>query len=76
MLLLCSRSGNFVILNVLKTGINAVSFLPVLRCVLGIFNSPVASPAHGLGPSLRLQLISENASLLCIFMPTPTVPLY
>jgi len=29
MLLLCSRRGKVVILNVLKTGINAVSFLPV-----------------------------------------------
>jgi len=37
-----------VILNVFKTGINAVSFLPVfLSCVLGVFNSPVATPAYG-----------------------------
>jgi len=29
MLLLCSRYGKVVILNVFKTGINAVSFLPL-----------------------------------------------
>jgi len=58
-----------VILNVFKIGINVVSFLPVfLSCVLGVFNSPVATPTHGLlglNPSLRLQVIWENASLLC-----------
>ena len=35
-----------MILSVFKTGINAVSFLSV--CVLGVFDSPVATPAYGL----------------------------
>jgi len=69
-----------VILNVFKTGINAVSSLPVfLSCALGVFNNPPATPSHGLlglSPSLRLRFISENASLLCIFMPPPTIPLH
>jgi len=37
-----------------------------LSCVLGVFNSPVATPAYrllGLHPSFRLRFISENASL-------------
>jgi len=75
MLLLCSRYVKVVILNLFVVGINAVSLLPVfLSCVFGVCNSPVATPAHGflgLIPSLRLQVISENASLLCIFMPPP-----
>jgi len=57
----------FVILNVFETGFNAVSFLPVLSCVLDVFNSPVATPEHGLlgiSPSLRLRFTSENRSLL------------
>jgi len=33
---LCSRHGKVVILNVFKTGNNAVSFVPVLSCVLGV----------------------------------------
>ena len=38
-----------MILNVFKTGINTVSFLPVfLSCVLGVFNSLVLTPAQGL----------------------------
>jgi len=54
-------------LNVFKTGINAVSF--ILSCVLGVFNSPVATPAYGLLGFARLQLrfISENVSLLALF---------
>jgi len=53
-------------------------FACFLSCVLGVFNSPMATPAHGLlglSSSLRLQLISENARLLWIFMKRPTVPL-
>jgi len=34
MLLLCSRCGKVVILNVFRTGMNAVLFLPLLSCVL------------------------------------------
>jgi len=37
MLLLCSRCEKVVILNVLKTGINAVSFLPVFKAVFLVF---------------------------------------
>ena len=38
MLLLCSRSGNVVILNVLRqTGINTLSFLPVFYAVFVVF---------------------------------------
>jgi len=72
MFLLCSRCGKVAILNVFKTGINAVSFFPVvLSCVLGVFNSPVATPAHGLrglSPSRRLRFASENASLLALYI--------
>jgi len=35
-----------VILNVLKAGINAVSFLLLWSCVLGVFNSPAATSAN------------------------------
>jgi len=55
--------------------------LPVfLRWVIGVFNSPVATPAHGLlglSLSLRLRFISENASMLALYIyatthcPTP-----
>jgi len=49
MILLCSRCGKVVILNVYKTDINAVSFLPVfLSCVLDVFNNPVATAVYGL----------------------------
>jgi len=44
MLLLCSRCGKVVFL----TDINAVIFTCFLSCVLGVFNSPVATPARGL----------------------------
>jgi len=39
-------------------------------CVLGVFNSPVATPAHGLlglNPSRWLRFISENASKLALY---------
>jgi len=61
-----------VILNVFKTGINAVSFF---SWVFGVFNSPVATPAHGLlelSPSLRLRFISENGSLLALYICATT----
>ena len=35
-----------MILNVFKTGINTVSFLPVFSCV-GVFNRAVATPDTG-----------------------------
>ena len=66
------KCGKVLILNVFETGINAVSFLPVfLCCVLSVFCSPVATPAHdplGLSPSFRLRFISENASLLALYI--------
>ena len=43
--------------------------------VLGVLNSPVATPAHGLlglRPSLRLQFISENASVLALYVCSTT----
>ena len=42
-------------------------------------NSPVATPAYGLlglHPSFRLRFISDDASLLCMFVPPPTAPLH
>jgi len=82
MLFLCPRCGKVVISNVFKTGINAVSFLPVfLCCVLGVFNSPVAAPVHGLLgliPSLRLRYISKNVSLIALYTcaTISTVPVH
>jgi len=75
MLLLCSRCGNVVILNEFKTGINIMSFLPVfLSCVLGVFNSPVATPAHGLlglSPSFLVTIyIGERELVLYIYATT------
>jgi len=55
MLLLCSRCGKVVILNVYQC---CVIFVCFLGCVLGVFNSPVATTTHGLlglSPSLRLR---------------------
>jgi len=71
-----------VILNVFKRGINAVSCFPVFMLILGVFNSSVAIPAHGLhgfSPSLRLRFISENASVLALQICATTqgpVPLH
>jgi len=44
MLLLCSRCGKVVILNVFTTGTNVVIFACFLSCVLGVFNRSVATP--------------------------------
>jgi len=80
MLPLCSRCGKVVILNVFKTGINTVLFLPVFKLCSWCFNSSVPTAAHGFlghGPSLRLRFILENASLLAFYIvPPPTVPLH
>jgi len=46
MLVLCSGCGKVVILNVFKKGINVVSCFPVFKAILGVFNSPVVTPAH------------------------------
>jgi len=48
---------------------------PFLSCVLGVSNTPVATPAHGLLgliPSLRLRFILENASLLGLYICATT----
>ena len=76
MLLLCSRCGKLVIWMCLRQVSMLCHFCLFLYYVLGVFNSLVATPAHGPSPSLRLRFISENASLLCVFVPTSTVPLH
>jgi len=46
-------------------------FCLFLSCVLGVFNSPVATPAHGLlglSSSRRLRFASEKASLLALYI--------
>jgi len=46
-----------------------------LSCVHGVFNSAVATPAHGLhglSLSLRLRFILENASLLVLYICAST----
>jgi len=65
-----------VILKVFKAGYQCCVIFPCLflSCVLVVFNSPVATPAHGLlgfSPIPRLRFISEYASLHCIFVPPP-----
>jgi len=69
MLLLCSRCGKVVILNVFNRYQCCVIFACFLSCVLGVCDSQVATPGHGLfelSPSLRLRFVSENVSLLYI----------
>ena len=51
-------------------------FCLFLRCVLGVFNDPVGTPACGL-LGLRSSLFRRTrASLLCMFVPTSTAPLH
>jgi len=43
--------------------------------VLDVFNNPVATPVYGLlglRPSFRLRFISENASLLALYVCSTT----
>jgi len=47
MLLLCSRCRKVVILNVFKTGTNAVSFLPVFYAVFLVFLNSQSSGDAG-----------------------------
>ena len=50
-------------------------FCPFFKCVLGVCNSTVTTPAHGLlglSPNLRLRFISENASLLTLYVYATT----
>jgi len=80
MLILCPRCGKVVILNAFKTGINPVSFLPVVYAVFSVFltaqwrlrhtGSSGLARVFDYGLSRRTQ-----ACLLCIFVPPPTVPL-
>jgi len=79
MLLLC---GKVVILNMLMTGINAVSFLPVLSCVLCAFNSPVATPAHARAswalPESSIKIYIGEHKLVCLHIvgSPPTISLH
>jgi len=63
----------------LKTGINAVSFLPILSCVFGVFNQwqlqHTGSPGSARVFDYDLYR-GKRAWLLCIFVPQPTVPLH
>jgi len=77
MFLLCSRYGKVVILNVfnLRQVLMLCHFCLFLSRVLGVFNSLVATPAHGLlglSSNLRLRYISENASLLVLYICATT----
>jgi len=81
MLLLCSRCGKVVILNVYKTGINTVSFSQfILSCVLRVFNSAVATSAQrllGLSRVFDYDLYwRKRACMLFIFVPPTAVPLH
>jgi len=61
-----------VISNVFKTDINAF-----LSCVLGVFKSLVATPAHGLARVFDYDLYRRtHACLLRVFVPLPKVPLH
>jgi len=78
MLLLCSRCGKVVSLNVFKTGINAVSFLPIFSAVFLVFltarwrlrYTEYLDSARVFDYDLYLR---RRACLLCIFVPSPKV---
>jgi len=83
MLLLCSRCGKVVILNVFKTGINAVSFLPA--CFLAVFLTFSKSQwqlrhtdSSGLARVLGYDLHRKRklACFVYISVSPPTVALY
>ena len=60
-----------VILNVLRQ----VSMLCHFCLFFNVFSNPVATPAHGLlglSPSLRLRSLSENSSLLALYICATT----
>jgi len=71
MLLLCSRCGKVVILNVFTTDISAF-----FKLCSWCFQEPSGDSGTRISPNLRLQFISENASLLFVFVPPPKVPLH
>ena len=74
---LCSRCGKVVILYVFKTGINAVSFLPVFQAAFLVFLTAQWRLRHtGSARVFDYALYRRTqARLLCIFAPPPTVPL-
>ena len=70
-----------MILNVFKTGINAVSFLPVFYAVFSVFLTAQWRLRHsgswGLTRVVDYDLYRRTqASLLCIFVPPPSVSLH
>jgi len=74
MLILCSRCGKVVTLNVFKYQC-CVMCACFLSYVFDVYNSPVATPAHGLlglSPSLRLRFILQNVSLLASYVCAAT----
>jgi len=53
-----------------------VIFASLLSRVLGVFNSLVAIVRHMAEVQVfHYNFVSENASLLCMFVPPPTGPL-
>jgi len=80
MLLLCSRCGKVMILNVLKTGINAVSFLPVFQAMFLFLIARWRfrhTGSSGLARFFDYDLYwRTRACLFRIFVPPPTVPLH
>jgi len=74
MLLLCSRCAKVVILNVFKTGINDVSFLPVFQAVFLTFLQPSGDSgtrAPRAEPESSLTIyIGERELALCICATT------
>jgi len=81
MVLLCSRCGKVVILNLFKTGINAVSVLPVFYAVFLVFLTTLWLLWHT-GSSGFAQVFDYDLfritrpCLFCIFVTPPTVPLH
>jgi len=68
-------------LNVFKTGINALLFLPVFQAVFMVFLTARWLLRHtgssGLAHVFDYDLYRRTqACLLCMFMPPPTVPLH
>ena len=53
-----------------------VIFAFFLSCVLGVFNSPVATPAHGLLPESSITIYIGERQLALYICATTTVPLH
>jgi len=78
MLLMCSRCGKVVILNVFKTGINAVPFLSVFKAVFLVFLTTQWRLRHtgasGFARVFDYDLHRRTrACELGVFVPPPTV---